>query len=95
MPATVSVGDPSAMLQQRPDIRAAERRLASSNAQIGEHVADFFPKLTLFGDIGFSAADPGHLCARTISAGQARHICSGMLSILAARWAASISRGIA
>jgi outer membrane protein TolC len=49
------------MLAQRPDIRAAERRLASSNAQIGEHVADFLPKLTLFGDLGFTAADPGHL----------------------------------
>jgi len=61
MPATVAVGDPSAMLQQRPDIRAAERRLASSNAQIGEHVADFFPKVTLLGDISFSASDPGHL----------------------------------
>ena len=40
---------------------AAERRLASSNAQIGEHVADYFPKVTLLGDLGFSATDPGHL----------------------------------
>ncbi|WP_115779866.1 efflux transporter outer membrane subunit [Paraburkholderia caffeinilytica] len=61
LPGTVAIGDPSAMLQQRPDIRAAERRLASSNAQIGEHIADFFPKVTLLGDIGFSASDPGHL----------------------------------
>ncbi|WP_042319344.1 efflux transporter outer membrane subunit [Paraburkholderia caledonica] len=65
MPATVPIGDPSAMLQRRPDIRAAERRLASSNAQIGEHVADFFPKVTLFGDIGFSASDPGHLIRKS------------------------------
>jgi NodT family efflux transporter outer membrane factor (OMF) lipoprotein len=61
VPASVAIGDPASMLQQRPDIRAAERRLASSNAQIGEHTADFFPKVTLFGDLGFSAADPGHL----------------------------------
>lgn len=61
LPASVPVGDPASMLQQRPDIRAAERRLASSNAQIGEHKADFFPKVTLFGDIGYTAADPGHL----------------------------------
>jgi NodT family efflux transporter outer membrane factor (OMF) lipoprotein len=61
MPASVPVSDPTTMLAQRPDIRAAERRLASSNAQIGEHVADFLPKLTLFGDLGFSAAEPGHL----------------------------------
>ncbi|MDN7181484.1 efflux transporter outer membrane subunit [Caballeronia sp. SEWSISQ10-4 2] len=61
LPASVPVGDPASMLQQRPDIRAAERRLASSNAQIGEHKADFFPKVTLFGDIGYTAANPGHL----------------------------------
>lgn len=61
LPASVPVGDPASMLQQRPDIRAAERRLASSNAQIGEQTAGFFPKVTLLGDLGFSAADPGHL----------------------------------
>ncbi|MEX3693065.1 efflux transporter outer membrane subunit [Paraburkholderia sp. BR14263] len=61
LPASVPVSDPTTMLAQRPDIRAAERRLASSNAQIGEHVADFLPKLTLFGDLGFTAAEPGHL----------------------------------
>lgn len=65
LPATVAIGDPSAMLQQRPDIRAAERRLASSNAQIGEHIADFFPKVTLFGDLGFSASDPAHLVRKS------------------------------
>ncbi len=65
LPATVDVGDPGALLRQRPDIRAAERRLASSNAQIGEHVADYFPKVSLFGDLGFTAADPGHLFRKT------------------------------
>jgi NodT family efflux transporter outer membrane factor (OMF) lipoprotein len=65
LPATVAIGDPAALLQQRPDIRAAERRLASSNAQIGEHTADFFPKVTLLGDLGFSAADPGHLVRKS------------------------------
>ncbi|MDI9650839.1 TolC family protein, partial [Burkholderia cenocepacia] len=61
LPASVAIGDPATLLKQRPDIRAAERRLASSNAQIGEHVADYFPKVTLLGDLGFSATDPGHL----------------------------------
>lgn len=61
LPATVTVTDPASLLQQRPDVRAAERRLASSNAQIGQHKADFFPKVTLLGDLGFSAGDPGHL----------------------------------
>ncbi|MGF6645617.1 efflux transporter outer membrane subunit [Paraburkholderia sp. GAS82] len=61
LPATVAVGDPGRLLRQRPDIRAAERRLASQNAQIGEHEADWFPKVTLFGDLSFSASEPGHL----------------------------------
>jgi NodT family efflux transporter outer membrane factor (OMF) lipoprotein len=65
LPASIAIGDPGALLQQRPDIRAAERRLASSNAQIGEHTADFFPKVTLLGDLGFSAADPGHLVRKS------------------------------
>jgi len=61
LPVAVAVGDPAAMLRRRPDIRAAEFRLASQSAQIGEREADWFPKLTLFGDLGFSAASPGGL----------------------------------
>jgi len=61
LPATVAVGNPAAMLRRRPDIRAAEFRLASQTAQIGEREADWFPKLTLFGDLGFSATSPGGL----------------------------------
>ena len=52
---------PADVIRQRPDIRAAERNLASKNAQIGEKTANLFPKLTLLGDIGYSATDPGHL----------------------------------
>jgi outer membrane protein TolC len=65
LPTTVAVGDPARLLRQRPDIRAAERRLASQNAQIGEHEADWFPKVTLFGDLSFSASDPGHLLRKS------------------------------
>jgi NodT family efflux transporter outer membrane factor (OMF) lipoprotein len=61
LPSSVAVGDPAAMLRRRPDIRAAEFRLASQTAQIGEREADWFPKLTLFGDLGFSAQSPGGL----------------------------------
>ena len=61
MPETVAVGDPATLLRQRPDIRAAEWRIVSANAQVGQRVADWFPKLTLLGDLGFGAADPGHL----------------------------------
>jgi NodT family efflux transporter outer membrane factor (OMF) lipoprotein len=61
LPAAVAVGDPAAMLRRRPDIRAAEFRLAAQTAQIGEREADWFPKLTLFGDLGFSSASAGSL----------------------------------
>ena len=61
LPETVAVGDPATLLKARPDIRAAERRLASRTAQIGERKADWFPKVSLLGSLGFSAMDPGHL----------------------------------
>lgn len=61
LPPSVAIGDPAALLKRRPDIRAAERRLASSNAQIGEKKADYFPKLTLLGNIGFSSDSASHL----------------------------------
>ncbi|HTJ99203.1 MAG TPA: efflux transporter outer membrane subunit [Bordetella sp.] len=64
LPGQITVGDPAAMLKQRPDIRGAERRLASANAQIGEQTADLFPKVTLFGDIGFNATTLGHLARK-------------------------------
>lgn len=61
LPETVAVGDPAALLKRRPDIRVAEWHLISTNAQIGEHEADWFPKLTLLGALGFSSASPDHL----------------------------------
>jgi len=61
VPETVSVGDPASLLKARPDIRAAERRLASSTAQIGVRRADWFPKLSLLGSLGFIGTEPGHL----------------------------------
>jgi NodT family efflux transporter outer membrane factor (OMF) lipoprotein len=61
LPEAIAVGDPAALLRQRPDIRAAEWRLVSTNAQIGEREADWFPKLTLIGALGFTSTNPGHL----------------------------------
>lgn len=66
LPATVPIEDPASLLRQRPDIRAAERRLAASNAQIGEHTADLFPKVTLLGFLGTSGVNPADLAKKDV-----------------------------
>lgn len=51
-PASVAVGDPAALLRRRPDIRAAERRLAAATARIGVADAARFPRLSFMGILG-------------------------------------------
>ncbi|WP_121500358.1 efflux transporter outer membrane subunit [Pseudomonas aeruginosa] len=49
------IGDPGELLRRRPDIRAAERRLAASTADVGVATADLFPRVSLSGFLGFTA----------------------------------------
>ena len=53
----IPVGIPSDLLECRPDIASAERKMAAANAQIGVAKAAYFPSLTLSGSLGYASAE--------------------------------------
>lgn len=56
-PAEIVAGVPADIVRRRPDIRAAERRLAAQSAQVGVATAALYPSLSLSGSIGYQSLD--------------------------------------
>lgn len=52
---------PSALLERRPDVAAAERLMASANAQIGVAIAGYYPDITLSSSYGYASSGLGKL----------------------------------
>ena len=75
IPEVPAIGDadqPLNVLRRRPDIIAAERRLAASNERIGVAISDYYPKISLSGALGFDSINAG-----TVFNGQALQAIGG------------------
>ena len=59
-PPDIPVGLPSQLLERRPDIAAAERRVAEANEQIGIAKAAYYPTLMLNASVGFEGSSFGN-----------------------------------
>jgi NodT family efflux transporter outer membrane factor (OMF) lipoprotein len=60
-PPSIPAGLPSDLLERRPDIAAAERRVASATAQLGVTASAFYPILELTGSAGFESSSLANL----------------------------------
>jgi multidrug efflux system outer membrane protein len=60
-PLNVAVGVPADVMRRRPDVRKAERDLASQTAKVGVATADLYPKFKMSGTIGLDALSVGNL----------------------------------
>jgi outer membrane protein TolC len=53
LPTELPVSLPSQLIEQRPDVRAAEEQLHAASAQIGVTIANLLPNFTINGNIGY------------------------------------------
>jgi multidrug efflux system outer membrane protein len=89
LPPEVPIGIPSTLLLRRPDVHAAEMRLRAANARIGVAEADFFPRVTLLGTLGYASLDAKTLAqsgAQLWSLGPSIHLPIFQGGALHARW---------
>lgn len=61
LPSTVAVSAPDTLIRRRPDVAAAERRVAAENAFVAAAKADYLPRLNVGGSAGFTSADVADL----------------------------------
>lgn len=61
IPETVAAGIPADLLRRRPDVRAAECRVAAQSARIGIAESDLYPAISVNGTIGYQAQQLGLL----------------------------------
>ncbi len=61
IPDVVGIGVPSTLARRRPDIREAEAQLHAATAGIGVAVANFYPDVSLTGNLGIRATDASYL----------------------------------
>jgi outer membrane protein, multidrug efflux system len=57
LPTTVAVAAPDSLIRRRPDVAAAERRIAAEHAFVGSAKAEYFPRVDVGGSAGYSSAD--------------------------------------
>lgn len=58
-PAIADAGGPADLLRRRPDLIVAERKLAASNARIGQAISEYYPKISLSGMLGTATTAAG------------------------------------
>ena len=73
LPQYLPAGLPSALLERRPDVRAAEKALMAANAEVGIALTSMFPQITLTAEFGMESDDiknifqsPAHFLSGTL-----------------------------